>query len=421
MKIKCLLFFALLISGIAFAQDNLVFSLEIQGNKKLKSSFVKKIAKVKAGQVLDSVAIENDIKRLKRLPSISHAYYQVFKSHEAFYKVFYTIEENFTIIPSVNVYTSNNDEFAYRLGLYEFNLFGRNITFGGFYQKDVYSSYAINFRAPYLFSRKLGLAVNFQDLTTQEPVFFNNTSADYRYQNTSREILGLYEFNFKNRIELGFNLFTEDYQYKSGATSNSIPQSLRQNKHLIKGIYEYNSLDYNYQYVSGFRSVFNGQYVGVNGNSELPEFLIAWNDVMYFKRIGTKGNWANRLRVGFSSNIESPFSPFAVDNNLNIRGAGNTIDRGTGAFVLNSEYRHTLLEKGWFVLQGNAFVDTGTWRNPGGKLGDFGKADNIRINPGLGLRFMHKNIYNAIFRIDYGIGITENDAKGFVFGIGQYF
>ncbi|WP_375238507.1 outer membrane protein assembly factor [Aurantibacter sp.] len=418
---KCFLFFVLLISSLAIAQDNLVFSLEVQGNKKLKSSFVKKIAKVKAGQILDSVVIEKDIKRLKRLPSISHAYYQVFKSHENFYKVFYTIEENFTIIPSVNVYTSNNNEFAYRLGLYEFNLFGRNIIFGGFYQKDVYSSYAINFRAPYLFSRKLGLAVNFQDLTTQEPVFFNNSSADYRYQNTSREVLGLYEFNFKHRMELGFNLFTEYYKYKSGATSNEVPKALRQNKHLIKGIYEYNNLDYNYQYVSGFRSVFNGQYVGVNGNSELPEFVIAWNDVMYFKRVGSKGNWASRLRIGFSSNIESPFSPFAVDNNLNIRGAGNTIDRGTGAFVLNSEYRHTLLEKDWFVLQGNTFIDAGTWRNPGGKLNDFSKADNIRINPGLGLRFMHKSIYNAIFRIDYGVGITENDAKGFVFGIGQYF
>ncbi len=421
MNIKYIFSFFFLISAMCFSQENLVFSLEVQGNKKLKTAFVKKIARVKANHVLDSTIIENDIKRIKRLPGVSHAYYQVFKSHENFYKVFYNIEENFTIIPSVNVYTSNNNEFAYRLGLYEFNLLGRNITFGGFYQKDVYSSYAINFRAPYLFSRKLGLALNFQDLTTQEPIFFNNTTADYRYQNRSKEILGLYEFNFKHRMELGFSLFTEDYKYKSGATNASIPQSLILDKHLIKAIYEHNNLDYNYQYVSGFRSVFNGQYVGVNGTSKLPEFVIAWNDFIYFKQIATKGNWANRLRVGFSSNINSPFSPFAVDNNLNIRGAGNTIDRGTGAIVLNSEYRHTLLEKGWFVLQGNAFVDAGSWRNPGGKLADFTKASNIRINPGLGLRFMHKSIFNAIFRIDYGIGITKNDAKGFVFGIGQYF
>jgi len=377
--------------------------------------------KVKANAVLDSVLIEDDIRRLKRLPSVSHAYFQVFYSHDNNYNVFYNIEENFTIIPSVNVYTSNDDEFAYRLGLYEFNFLGRNMILGGFYQKDVFSSYGVNFRAPYLFSRKVGLAINFQDLNTQEPVFFDNAIADYNYRNKSVEVLGLYEFNFKHRVEFGANLFTEDYSYIKGATSSSVPQQLKVDKHAVKFIYEYNNLDYDYQYVSGFRNVFNGQSVGVIGNTDLPEFLIGWNDIMYFKRIGAKGNWANRIRFGLSSNIESPFSPFAVDNNLNIRGVGNTIDRGTGAVVLNSEYRHTLLEKGWFVLQGNAFIDAGTWRNPGGEIKDFGKADNIRVNPGLGLRFMHKSIYNAIFRIDYGFGITENDAQGLVFGIGQYF
>jgi len=72
-------------------------------------------------------------------------------------------------------------------------------------------------------------------------------------------------------------------------------------------------------------------------------------------------------------------------------------------------------------LQSNAFIDAGSWRNPGGDLGDFSKDDNIKVYPGFGLRFIHKKIYNAIFRIDYGYGITKNSSKGFVFGIGQYF
>jgi len=110
-----------------------------------------------------------------------------------------------------------------------------------------------------------------------------------------------------------------------------------------------------------------------------------------------------------------------VDNNLNVRGVGNSIDRGTAAIVLNTEYRHTLYEKSWFILQGNTFVDAGSWRNPGGDFSDFGKIQNIRVYPGLGLRFIHKKIFNAIFRIDYGIGITQNATNGLVFGIGQYF
>ncbi|MDO5971861.1 outer membrane protein assembly factor [Flavivirga aquimarina] len=418
---KTIIFLLLILGLYSYGQERrIVHDLKIQGNKKIKASFIKGISTIKSGSKLDSLIIERDILRLKRLPSVSHAYYQVFPSEDNQYNVFYNIEENFTLIPSLSIYTTNDDEFAYRAGLYEFNFLGRNITFGGFYQKDIYSSYAINFRAPYLFSNKLGLAINHQNLTTQEPVFFENETADYKYRNKSFEVLGLYEFNFRNKLDLGLNYFVEDYRYKFGATSPNVPQVLNVHKWLIKGIYEYNNLDYYYQYISGFRSQFNFQYV-TSTDATLPDFFIGWNDFFYFKRIGKRGNWANRLRMGLSTNDNTPFAPFSVDNNLNVRGVGNTIDRGTGVIVLNTEYRHTLYEKGWFVLQGNAFIDSGTWRNPGGDFGDFSREDNIKVYPGLGLRLIHKKIYNAIFRIDYGHGITENATKGFVFGIGQYF
>ena len=411
---------SIILSGLLLAQSQTILDLKVQGNKKIKSSFVVKISRAKAGTVLDSTILEEDIKRLKRLPAVAHAYYQVFKSHDEKYNVFYNIEENFTIIPSVNFYTTNDDEFAYRIGLYEFNLLGRNMIFGGFYQKDIYRSYSINFRAPYLFSRQFGLAINHQDLTTQEPVFFDNTTADYKYRNKAFEVLGLYEINFNNRIELGINYFTEDYEYKFGATNPNVPLNLNVKKLLYKAIYEFNNLDYDYQYVEGFKSILNLQYV-TSRSEDLPEFVIGWNDFNYYKKVLNKGNWATRLRIGFATNSDTPFAPFSVDNNINIRGVGNTIDRGTGAIVLNTEYRYTLYEKNWFALQGNAFLDAGSWRNPGGDLGDFGQADNIRVYPGVGLRFIHKRIFNAIFRIDYGYGVTKGDTQGLVFGIGQYF
>jgi len=403
-----------------FCQENIIYDVKIQGNKKLKTFFIKRIIRTSPGGALDSLLLQEDIKQLKRLPSIAHASYQVFHSHDKLYNVYYNIEENFTILPDISVYTSTNNEFAYRVGVNEYNFLGQNMTLGVFFQRDIFNSYSINFRAPYLFNRQFGLAINYQDLTTQEPVFLNNSSADYKYNNSSIEVLGIYQINFKNRFELGINYFTEDYQYISGTTSANVPLSLNVKKLLYKFIYEYDNLDYYYQYVSGFKSVFNFQYV-TSRNVVLPEFLIGWNDFFYFKRIGRKGNWANRMRLGISSNSDSPFAPFSVDNNLNVRGVGNTIDRGTGVIIYNTEYRHTLYEKGWFSLQGNAFIDAGSWRNPGGDFGDFGDAQNIRIYPGVGLRFISKKIYNATFRIDYGHGITKDSSKGFVFGIGQYF
>lgn len=401
-------------------QAQQISEIVIKGNTKTKTDFIQKITDVRVGTALDSIQMDADISRLKRLPGIAHAFYEVAENTDGSYKVVYGLDENFTIIPSVNVYTTNNDEFAVRAGLYEFNALGRNIIIGGYYQHDIYNSFGINFRAPYLFSRQFGLAINYMNLTTQEPVFLDTGVADYKYNNTAYEVLGLYEINVKNRIELGANYFNENYTYKFGATSPDVPQSLEVNKLLYKLLYEYNNVDTDYQYVSGLKSIFHFQYV-TSTDQVLPDFQIAFNDFIYYLRVGEKGNWASRLRLGIATNNESPFAPFAVDNNLNIRGVGNTIDRGTAAIVLNTEYRHTLFEKNWFVLQGNVFVDGGSWRNPGGDFGDFTESQNLRIYPGFGVRFIHKRIFNTVFRIDYGHGITENPTRGFVFGIGQYF
>jgi len=412
-------FLFLLTFSTIYAQNATITDVKIQGLKRTKTSEIKKLIKIKAGMVLDSLLMEKDMERLKRLPSVSHAYFQVFTAFDNQYNVFYNIEENFTLIPFANLFSSSNDDFAFRVGLEEFNLFGRNIEIGGFYQYDIFNSFGLNIKAPYLFSDRFGLGLSYKDLTTQEPVFFENSDAQYKYNNQGIEFFGLYQFNFKNNIELGFSFFVEDYEYISGATSPEVPLALNVEKHLIKLIYNYNNVNYEHQYLEGFKSHLNFQYVG-SSDASLPEFLIGFNDFSYYHRIGKKGNLANRLRLGIASNLNTPFAPFTVDNNLNIRGVGNTIDRGTGVIILNTEYRHTLIDKDWFALQSNLFLDAGSWRNPGGELSDFGQNQNIRVFPGVGLRFIHKKIFNAIFRIDYGIGVTEK-ANGIVFGIGQYF
>ena len=415
--VSFILFF---IFSFGVAQQPTIADVKVKGTKRIRTSFIKKLINIAPGVVLDSLILEEDIVRLKRLPSVSHAYYQTFKTDLGSYDVIFNVEENFTLIPFANLFSSSNDDFAFRIGLQEFNLLGKSITLGGFYQYDVFNSYGINLRAPYLFSKKLGLSVSYNDFATQEPIFFNNTTADYKYGNNGLEVMGLYEVNFKNRLELGFSLFTEDYEYLSGATQSDIPQKLNVDKHLIKLIYGFEDLEYHYQYLNGVRSTLNFQYVG-STDDNLPKFLIGFNDFIFYKRLGTNGNWANRLRLGLASNMETPFAPFSVDNNLNIRGVGNTIDRGTAAIVFNSEYRHTIIDKKWFVLQGNLFVDGGSWRNAGGNFSDFGDHENLRVYPGVGLRLIHKRIFNAIFRIDYGHGITKNPSRGIVFGIGQYF
>lgn len=404
-----------------FSQKDIVEVVNFEGNKKTKTAFLKRLALTKQGKVLDTVIVQGDVRRLKLLPSIANANYSIKESNDGQYVVTYKIEENFTIIPGLSISTDNNDEFAFRTSLFEFNLGGTNQVIGAFYQRDVFDSHGAFWEAPYLFTRKLGIGFRYQNLVSQEPVFFpNDNQVNYRFDSREFQASISYEHNFNNRFEIGVNIFKEDYTFLEGDLPNGFPTELNANKVALIGEYEYNNIHIDYQYKDGFRSVFIGRLV-TGGDEFLKNAFIGFNDFEYFKRINTKGNWANRLRLAFATNDTTPFAPFTVDNQLNIRGAGNTIDRGTAAIVLNTEYRHTLFEKGWFAMQSNVFLDTGTWRDPGGNIGQLFDGTSVKFYPGVGLRFIHKRIFNAVFRLDYGYGIGNEVTNGIVFGIGQYF
>ncbi|MAD96116.1 MAG: outer membrane protein assembly factor [Flavobacteriaceae bacterium] len=410
-------------STLVRAQEGSIASIDISGAQKTKKTVLLNLLLSKVGQPLDSATLNKDMVQLKRLPALSHAYYQIEQVNNQSFKVLITVEENFTIIPEINLWTFTNNQLSYKLGVYDYNFLGRNMAIGGFYQFNGFDTYALNFRAPHLFSRKWGLAVNHQNWKSEEPLYFRNSSANYLYNNVSFEVLGLYQSNVRNQFTFGVNLFREKYQYLSGATDPGVPQNLSLNKLLFKGVYAYDGLDYFYQYRDGIKNNLYVQYV-VTENDFQNEFVIFWNDFFYFKRLGAKGNWANRLRFGLATNENTPFAPFALDNNVNLRGVGILVDRGTGSIVWNTEYRHTIYDKKWLAVQTNIFTDLGSWRNPGGNLNDFFQHENIRLYSGIGLRFISKKIYNATFRIDYGFSLinTKNNSKGgLVFGIGQYF
>ena len=417
---KSIIILFYLLTTFCWSQNNTITEIEFTGIKRCNITFLHKLLSVKKGNTLDTTLIKKDIKKLQSLVAIANANY-LLKEINGNYKLTYQLEENLTIIPQLNVWTVNN-KLSYNIGLFEYNLFGRNIKLGGFYQNNGYDSYGGTFAAPYLFSKKWGLSAEYQNWTSEEPLYFEDLSANYRYNNERIELLVMHELNGKNSVALGGDLFKEKYDYKNGDDSldASIPRNLEQDKAMLKLVYSYDNLKYDYYLLSGFKSILNLQTVATENNFN-NLFLIGFNDFLFFKRFGLKGNFATRIRLGLASNIDSPFAPFALDNNLNIRGVGNTIDRGSASAVWNIEYRQTIIEKKWFVLQANIFTDAGSWRNPGGEISEIIDPDNFRIYAGGGLRFMHKKIYNAIFRIDYGYGLTDKNSGGIVIGIGQYF
>ncbi|MFY7742798.1 MAG: outer membrane protein assembly factor [Flavobacterium sp.] len=402
------------------SQENSVGDISWEGVKKMNIKFMTEFIETRVAEPLDSLKLHRDVAALTRLNGVSNVTYKVTKNKVNNYSVTFTVIENWSILPNLQLWTTDEAEAAYRVGLFDYNFLGRNNTVGGYFQSNGIPSYGLFFSAPFLFSANFGLESSFQKLASFEPIFITDLPSRYEYTNTGVEVLGVYRLNYRNSLKLGANFFSEEYQYRSGPTDVNVPQFLEVDKVMIKSNYIFDNLKYDFYLVNGFRNNFFGQYV-FSSNAFQNEFIIAWNDLSYFKRVGKTGNLASRLRLGLSSNDSNPFAPFSLDNNLNIRGVGNIIDRGTGVLVFNTEYRTTIYEKNWFVLQGNAFIDSGSWRQPGGNFNDFIDSENFRIYSGIGLRFIHKTIFNATFRIDYGYGITRNSSSGIVFGIGQYF
>lgn len=414
------LYVLLLFSFFSFSQN--IIDIQFEGQPKLKTTkhTLDKIIKSQLNQPLDSIKLKQDAVRLTRLATYNKSSYEVVPVGKD-YKVIFKVKSVTTLFPSLNIWTSNTQNIAYQIGVKEQNFLNSSKEIGFFYRNNGYHSASFSYTDPYLINRHSGLSFTAQSLTSVEPLFFKNgNSAEYEYTNASLELMYLNRLNFFHSIGLGINFFNEDYQFKQGDISNDVPSTLKQNKLLSKLRYQYNNLAYDYHHVSGFKSELYVQYVLPIAENQ-QSFWIGWNDFFYYHRVGLKGNFANRLRLGISTNEESPFAPFSVDNNLNLRGVGNIIDRGTAVIVLNSEYRYDLINNMYFTLQGNAFIDAGTWRLPGRGFDSLLENGNVRMHPGIGLRFINKRIWNATFRIDYGVGVLNDKSEGIVFGLGQYF
>ncbi|WP_438969428.1 POTRA domain-containing protein [Nonlabens sp.] len=421
MSKSLLLIMVLFITNSLLAQNIIIKNIQFEGLKRTKESFLRRLVKVKPLSAYNIEQIETDVERLNRLPGIAKAVYQLDKTNPAAYILTYEVVENFTIIPGVRVSQANDDSFAFRLSVFEFNFLGQNQIIGGFYGRNVFDSFGGYWEAPYLFSNKLGIGVNYIKNVTREPIFFpDDNTVNYKLDNLSTEIYALYELDFHNNFQLGIKYVDQEYSFIDGLATTDVPDKLSAQKWSILTEYENNHLVVDYQYVYGYRNFTNVELI-TGGEGLLDDELIAQTDFQYFKKIGNKGNWASRLKLSYATFNDSRFAPFALDNQLNIRGAGNSAGRGTAEITLNTEYRHTLYEKDWFVLQSNTFLDTGTRRNPTGDLNDLVSNSTLKVNPGLGIRFIHKRIFNAVIRFDYGFGIGNNATNGFVFGIGQYF
>ncbi|MFT5922098.1 MAG: outer membrane protein insertion porin family [Flavobacteriales bacterium] len=406
------------------AQDQ-VDGIEISGLKHTKAQYIAHFLKLKTGEIASETQLKEDLQQLKNLLMVANATAEIVHRNDSTI-IQYQIEEALTLFPIINL-GGVKENVWFQVGAKEQNLGGRGIQALAYYMNNNgLNNGQLFVRIPYLAGTRWGLSVNIQRWSSPEPLFFNGQRIDYTYSSSIAGLGIIREFSYQHTLELGGGYFVENYEREATMLANVdffAPPNARIPKTIGKITHHLGKMNYHLFYLNGWDMEQYGQLINDLNSTNEDLFWIYWTNLRYLKTIGKrqKCNIALRGRVGISSNGDTPFAPFVIDSQMNVRGVGNRIDRGTATAVLNIEVRQTLNEQRNWALQGVLFSDAGTWRKPAGELSDLFQKENIIHFAGVGLRGIYKKAHNAIIRVDYGFDVYNVKNNGLVLGLGQYF
>lgn len=405
-------------------QDSLIIgSIGFTGLEKLDENFLRELLRNKVGDLVNEEKIQEDEAQLRRLAAVTITATELNpdKNNPQQVHLIFKITERRTWLPILGIGGIENN-FWFLLGLAEYNLAGRNQILSAHYlSNDGLPNFHVFYINPRIKGSRWGWGAEVRRSASEEPLFFTEATVNYRYVNEGIGLTGTYNLSPNRQLSLGTQLFREDYLKLTDADPNDLPgpNDLRQLKVLSGLYYKNNNIVYDYFSLSGHLLEASLQWVHTFGESQpFTSFIIQGNK--YWRPYKTV-NLAARLRFGIANNRPSPFVPFVLDSQFNLRGVGNRVDRGTAQLVINLEYRQTLFTSGNWASQAVLFSDIGSWRDPGGQLSDLANSDQFRHFFGGGIRIVYNRFFQATFRLDYGVDIYNSEERGFVIGMGQYF
>ena len=407
--------------GFVHAQP-IVNRVEIRGLDKTKSDYLEPFIQTEVGQTLSMDEVDSDMQTLRNLQIFSSVDSEVITEEDRAI-VLFDVTERVTRIPITN-FGGITDNFWFQVGINEYNWLGRGGYFGGFYQFYDRHTFKIFQQLPYLFGQRWGLSYVLGRQATREPAYFQSGTSEFdvdRWEITTAARFEVFRNLDRHESlvwEFGGGYLNETYDQRPGA-SFVYDGETRFDKYFLQTSISYERLKYFYHYLSGIAPTIVFERVQTIGMDD--SFWKVLGQMRVFRRVGKRGNPAMRMRLGISSNDDSPFVPFVLDSYLNVRGSGNRVARGTSEFTVNLEYRHTLIDRKKWAVQGVVFIDNSSWRQAGTPLFDMFLKENTVSFGGGGTRFYLQKIYSFTLRLDYGVNLNDASSKGFVLGVGQYF
>lgn len=396
-----------------------IAEIRFEGNNKTGSEFLRSFIKSQPGTPYDSLKVERDMQLLRNLQLFSGVTAGV-QNTPGGKIVTFRLREFLTLVPIINL-GGIKGNFWFQAGAMDYNWRGRANLLGGYYR--YYDRHSFDFfqTSPYLFSRHWGLSYNLSRLSTIEPAYFPTGTTEYNVDRWTATAQVRYSFSPETYIDIGGGYLNERFGKNFGKSPPNAPgPDLKKfDKYQLKMSITRDKIDYYHVYRQGYYHDFMAETVKTAGQKDL--FWKAIYVMKYYARVGGYGNFAVRMRAGFSQNSETVFVPFVLDSYITVRGSGNRTTRGTAELTFNTEHRQTVYQPAWGAVQVVGFVDWSAWRPPGGKLSVMFEDKNTVTFAGMGLRFYYGQFFNMIIRIDYGVNVLKTEEGGIVVGLGQYF
>lgn len=404
-----------------YPQQEIIHRVAFKGHKKFTAHFLKQQIQTQKGLPFDSLALSEDLKKLNRYPGIKQCSYNMIETPSEAVNIEFQIEENQTLLPSFTAWHTIENKIAYGFGLSEYNLLGRNMYLHLYYANNIFSSYGLHLDAPVLFSPNWGLKIGFSKNHTLEPLYHGQHKILYEYVLATLFTGINFSPKWNKRFLFRFHYLNEAYRYNSGEQSD-LPTYFNIKKGMTEIAIEKDNRSYNQYLTTGSVNTLQFQMITTLGKRNATGEMNFWtisNNFRFYTNILKHGNLCFRSTLSIAKPIQTPFQPFLIDNNTNIRGIGNLVDRTNALLTSNLEFRYSPIQKRNFIIQSNLFLDSAIWKT----YGHANEQTKSAVFTGLGLRLIHKSLYNAIFRLDWGHAVHYNTHKqqAIVFGIGQYF
>ncbi len=407
-----------------FSYSQTITSIRFEGNKKSKEVFLRQNIYIQEGDKFDSLKVEESAQLLRNTNLFFDVQLKTTALSQKKIEVVFILDEVITIFPII-ANGGSSSRLNFKLGASDIHFRGRGQTIGFVYQYYDRHSFTFYQITPRHKNNRTGHEVFLGKYSTIEPLYFTNgETVPFNFDNYHISAAGYYWWNrflvskvggmlmqevYKNR---GDDINTSDWDFEPGQVINLFKYQVRTQLELQK-------TQYHYERRSGIHNLLHAEWIETPVYSDAT-FLKISNDLKYMTKFGKRHNLILKNTTGVASNKKSPFSPFVIDDFVNVRGIGNRVIRGTGLTSFNSEYLFTVLKHPLCFVQLASFFDLSYIRPPGGTLADVFKSDNTFTTAGFGLRFHSRKWYNTVFRVDYGINLKDPSKGGFVFGLGQY-